>query len=1310
MGTALLDTPLTQTLPLGQSAGGGEPVDGERLSDGALIAERFRIDRLAAVGGMAAVYRAIDTRTGDAVALKVLERPSHDEAQRFAQEAEVLSALAHPAIVRYVAHGPSTDGGIYIAMQWVEGEDLAARLKRGVLAPDDALALVQRVAETLAVAHAAGVVHRDVKPGNILLAGGSLERPMLCDFGVARVGASRSTLRRASRVVDRDEPSSPHVRASELTQHDALFGTLGYMAPEQARCEREIDARADVYALGCVLHTCLTGAPPFVGEDLVALVGRIALDRAPALRERWPEAPEALDALLRELLATHAHARPRDAAAVATRIRLYRTLSQRRDRPRAASVWSEDERMLVAVVLLRARMDSEIERIAAEHGARAVALADGSSALVCTSHGEASDLAVRAGRCALAITRARPALKVALALGQTSVDRSPIGPVIERAAALLHDVSPGRPRADHVGARLLRQRFRLTDLGPCAELIDEIDGAQRDEPRGLWVGRDDALVTLSSWYDERVEREAAGLAVVIAPSGAGKTRLCEEWLRRQAPRGLVLRCAGDPLRGGAPYAMITDTLARWAGLRAASDGPSRAAHLRERLATVLHGQALAQASLFLGQLLDAHIERADKAIDRIALQTAQSDAKVMNDQRQRALESWLLALAEQHESLLWVWEDLHWGDAASVRLLRHALALLQGRPLAVLAFARPEVRMTYGALLDEHHARLIELSPLDRAACEAIARHALPEIDETALDAIVSRSGGNPFFVEELTRALRETRASPLSPSAPQSVPESVLASVQARIELLSTDERAVLRAMSVFGRTVERDAVRALLQGPSLDRWFEQLALGQWIIESSPTTVSFAHDLLREATYAMFTDEARAAAHRSAGAWLEAQPDAIASTLAEHFELGLDAERAARWRYESARAALAAVEHAQVIEHAERGLQLTSQRSLRGSLWLVIARARWERAETHAAIDDARRARASLEPASDLWCEALAVMAVALGRQGRSEELRAVGEALAAVSDDRARSAWWVEAAARCAVALLQCGLRSLAEALLARAELDLDLREKSHPLVAAVVWRARYSNARRERRPWDAIEAGRRAVALMDRAGARREALSNRINVAFALIEIGDFDIAAVELRACVEQAELLGSDDLLTHAMHNLGWALARGSHDREGIALLDVCITICEQLELGRIVAACNVYASVSHALHARWDEAERYAVKALERSAPYAPLHAYALACRARAHLARGQREAALACAERAESLRESLGPIEGEAWISLALVLALDGNGLGVEARETQRAAVERVHERALALEAGPMRERFYRVAEHVELFAIAAP
>ena len=81
-------------------------------------------------------------------------------------------------------------------------------------------------------------------------------------------------------------------------------------------------------------------------------------------------------------------------------------------------------------------------------------------------------------------------------------------------------------------------------------------------------------------------------------------------------------------------------------------------------------------------------------------------------QRQRALESWLLALAEQHESLLWVWEDLHWGDAASVRLLRHALALLQGRPLAVLAFARPEVRMTYGALLDEHHARLIELSPL----------------------------------------------------------------------------------------------------------------------------------------------------------------------------------------------------------------------------------------------------------------------------------------------------------------------------------------------------------------------------------------------------------------------------------------------------------------------------------------------------------------------------------------------------------------------------------------------------------------------
>jgi len=137
-----------------------------------VLAERFRIEREAGIGGMGIVYRAVDQTMGNTVALKVLRKTDAPSARRFANEIAALERLAHSAIVRYIAHGVLDDGQPYLAMEWIEGESLAQRLQRGPLAISDVLMLAMRVASALRAAHAEGVIHRDIKPGNVLLPAG----------------------------------------------------------------------------------------------------------------------------------------------------------------------------------------------------------------------------------------------------------------------------------------------------------------------------------------------------------------------------------------------------------------------------------------------------------------------------------------------------------------------------------------------------------------------------------------------------------------------------------------------------------------------------------------------------------------------------------------------------------------------------------------------------------------------------------------------------------------------------------------------------------------------------------------------------------------------------------------------------------------------------------------------------------------------------------------------------------------------------------------------------------------------------------
>jgi serine/threonine protein kinase len=243
---------------------------------------------------MGHVYRARDIQTGEPVALKIL---AHGGTERFLREGRVLAELSHPHIVRYLAHGTTETDEPYLAMEWLEGEDLARRLGRaGALPLADAVVLGRAVCLALAAAHARGVVHRDIKPSNLFLVDGAPSQVRVLDFGAARFDRTTSQAPTASGIV---------------------LGTPGYMAPEQVRDERPVDRRADVFALGCVLYEALTGRPAFSAQHVLALLGKILRDDPPRLREALPSAPAALESLLVEMLKKDPAVRLGDAGLIA---------------------------------------------------------------------------------------------------------------------------------------------------------------------------------------------------------------------------------------------------------------------------------------------------------------------------------------------------------------------------------------------------------------------------------------------------------------------------------------------------------------------------------------------------------------------------------------------------------------------------------------------------------------------------------------------------------------------------------------------------------------------------------------------------------------------------------------------------------------------------------------------------------------------------------------------------------------------------------------------------------------------------------
>jgi serine/threonine protein kinase len=251
----------------------------------------YRITGQLNVGGMGAVFRAQHELLGKAAAVKML-RPelctNAEIVERFFKEARAATQIRHPGIVEVFDFGYHQDGRAFLVMEFLDGEPLSARLARTGLSEIQAAVIARGIASALGAAHAKGIIHRDLKPDNVMLvpdpdmpAG---ERPKVLDFGIAKLAEEDN-------------------RQVSKTRTGALMGTPAYMAPEQARAAGEIDARADLYSLGCILYEMLTGAPPFVAEGAGEIIS-LQLFAEPELpSKRRPGISEDMDGITMRLLA-----------------------------------------------------------------------------------------------------------------------------------------------------------------------------------------------------------------------------------------------------------------------------------------------------------------------------------------------------------------------------------------------------------------------------------------------------------------------------------------------------------------------------------------------------------------------------------------------------------------------------------------------------------------------------------------------------------------------------------------------------------------------------------------------------------------------------------------------------------------------------------------------------------------------------------------------------------------------------------------------------------------------------------------------
>ncbi len=1291
------------------------------------MAGRFLIESVAGAGGMGTVYQAKDLSSGRKVALKCMNERA--DVGRFLREVALLAEVRDSRVAAYVAHGLES-GTPYLALEWLEGEDLATKLTRdGPMGLLETLELGRAVASGLAALHARGIVHRDVKPSNLFLEHADARRAKLLDFGIA-LGAG----------------------LARLTATGALIGTPSYMSPEQARGDVDIDARTDVFSLGCVLYEALTGRPAFAGEHAIAVLAKVVLDESPNVLDVRPSTPQEISELMSRMLAKSRDERPKDASAVLSQLEpLFelRDLTDEPLRPVRRGIGTAERRVSCVVLVSppkvegsRERFEASVSMDVAALGERLMVLANGALIVAVEGRGSPVDLATQAARAALVIASRTVGTPIAIATGRaelalhaisvrsmSGVDMAldprgglndtirsprsgesvPVGEVIDRAARLLS--SDGGVNTDDATHELLQGRFEFTSVGDTHVLGRERDLFEleygllgRSTP---FLGRDADIAVLEGLIAESIEEPRSRVSLVTAPAGVGKSRLLLEVLKRVRGRGIRSgveddpRARGDSLRtSSAAESERSDDDRRVRVLTARGDvmtaasAFSLAGSLLRRKAGIVEGQKLDQARAKLMTALSSvsadrrsvvveilgEIAGAPVPLDEAsaALMAARDDAVVMGDAISSAWADWLEAECRQGPVVIAI-EDLHWGDLPSVRLIDSTLRRLATLPLFVVATARPEVHERFPGLWAQRELCEIRISGLRRGASERIARSVLgPDAPAELVSALVDRAAGHPFLLEELLRAVSSGRAL-------GELPDNVLAIVEARIYDFDASLRRVLRAASVLGDVFWVGGIAEILGGDAgLEAALSALEQKEVLERRASSSMhgeseyAFHHALVREAAYGMLTEDDRRLAHRLAGEWLERTGSRQPGRLASHFELGGELHRAAFWYRRAAQNALEGSDVSAAIEHAEKAIAWTDNVTAHAELEVVLAEAFFWKNELERAEWSARSAVARSKPGDKVWFEALALIMGASGQRGLNREVeKMMSLAMGAQAEPGALPAQ-VICISR-AISQLAYGDRPAScRAGVARARALVPDPSTLEPFAAGSLHRAVAEAEGLAENQYRVAIAGLLSSAVsFEQAGAHRNACNVRLIRASLMSRQGMGVEGIAEAQRGFKDAEKLGVPFLVYLGLETLAECHAYLGDE-------DTAATFARRaLALGgdslRIDLSCHRILVLFLLRRGRLDEAERIAKTSVDKCPEDNALRGHCLSLLARVWIAQGKDEALGLAADAYEASMAQAAVIDSDWTLSAeTYTRALLAAGRRAEARSLAEASLFR--------------------------------